>query len=163
MSHFLADGMSDRAFVLKFLPDCISNARGNKLVGLSAFLVVLVDLLANLAIVTESSPNIDGRKLIHVDLSDMSAFTLAVQNCFVFRTCVSRCNFQIRGETVQVQMTSENWSRTQDPETDTTNMCHMITEILLQQQAVMGHLSIEQASSWSLPAAATNGVMEMSC
>ncbi|CAE7870872.1 eag [Symbiodinium necroappetens] len=163
MSHFLADGMSDRAFVLEFLPDCISNARGNKLVGLSAFLVVLVDLLANLAIVTESSPNIDGRKLIHVDLSDMSAFTLAVQNCFVFRTCVSRCNFQIRGETVQVQMTSENWSRTQDPETDTTNMCHMITEILLQQQAVMGHLSIEQASSWSLPAAATNGVMEMSC
>ncbi|CAE7740577.1 eag [Symbiodinium sp. CCMP2456] len=148
MSHFLADGMSDRAFVLEFLPDCISNAKGNKLVGLSAFLLVLVDLLANLAIVVDSSPNMNSRKLVNVDLSDMSAFTLAVQNCFVFRTCVSRCNFQIREETVQVQMTSENWSRTQDPETDTTNMCHMVTEILLQQQAVMGHFSIEQASSW---------------
>jgi len=163
MSHFLADGMSQRAFVLEFLPDCISNATSNKLVGLSAFLHVLVDLLANLAIAIDSSPNLDRRMMIHVDLSDMSAFTLAVQNCFVFRTCVSRCNFQIREETVQVQMTSENWSRTQDPETDTTNVCHMVTEILLQQQAVMGHFSIEQAPSWSLSAAPQNGVMEVKC
>ena len=108
LQHFLADGIANRAIVLEFLPDCISSAKGNKLVGLSVFLHVLVDLLANITVAIDASPMMGGRMLIRADLSDMSAFTMAVQNSFVFRTCVSRCNFHVGEDDVRVQMTSES-------------------------------------------------------
>ncbi|CAE7841271.1 unnamed protein product [Symbiodinium necroappetens] len=126
VQHFLSDGLEERALVLEFLPACVANAKTNSLVGLTILLEVLVDLLSNLWMAVESMPNLKGVQMIPVDLSDMGEFIAAVQNRFVFQTCVSRCKFHFVDERVRVEMTGGNWGRTNDPDTDMTSLAYIV-------------------------------------
>lgn len=72
--------------------------------------------------------------LIPVDLLDMSEFITAVQNRFVFQSCVSRCSFRVSGTRVNVEMTERNWGRTNDPDSDLTSLAYEVKGILANQQ-----------------------------
>eukprot|EP00913_Durusdinium_trenchii_P035467 g33192.t1 len=52
----------------------------------------------------------------------------AVQNRFVFQTCVSRCKYHFSGDRVRVEMTGGNWGRTNDPDTDMTSLAYIVKE-----------------------------------
>lgn len=139
VDHFLCDGLEDRALVLEFLPACVANAKTNSLVGLTILLEVLVDLLSNLW-PTVLATNVDGNKMIAVDLSDMGDFIAAVQNRFVFQTCVSRCKYHFTGDRVRVEMTGGNWGRTNDPDTDMTSLAYIVKDVLMKQQIMEAYI-----------------------
>ena len=67
---------------------------------------------------------------------DMSEFIAAVQNRFVFQSCVSRCSFKFSGTRVLVEMTGKNWGRTNDPDSDLTSLAYEVTGILATNNAV---------------------------
>ena len=138
--HFLADGLEMRAFVLEFLPACVANARSNGLVGLTLLLEVLVELLHNLRPAVNAVPEAAAVMMLPVDLSDMGEFIAAVQNRFVFKTCVSRCAFRFSGTRVLLEMTGGNWGRVNDPDTDLTSIAYDIKDILMKQQHVEKHM-----------------------
>jgi len=140
VQHFLSDGLEERALVLEFLPACVANAKTNSLVGLTILLEVLVDLLSNLWMAVESMPNLKGVQMIPVDLSDMGEFIAAVQNRFVFQTCVSRCKFHFVDERVRVEMTGGNWGRTNDPDTDMTSLAYIVKDVLMKQQVMESYI-----------------------
>lgn len=133
VEHFLMDGIQERAFVLQFLPDCISCARANALLGLTVLLQVLVDLLSNLFPAVENMPVLRRRQIVTVDLSDLSAFAAAVRNRFIFRTCISRCKFHCTQTAILVQMADENWTRAHQQENDFSNLAYGLRDILVQQ------------------------------
>lgn len=133
VEHFLMDGIQERAFVLQFLPDCISSARANALLGLTVLLQVLVDLLSNLFPAVENMPVLRRRQIVTVDLSDLSAFAAAVRNRFIFRTCISRCKFHCTQTAILVQMADENWTRAHQQENDFSNLAYGLRDILVQQ------------------------------
>ncbi|CAE7563736.1 Cnga4, partial [Symbiodinium pilosum] len=137
VEHFLSDGLEERALVLEFLPACVANAKSNSLVGLTILLEVLVDLLSNLWMAVDNMANLKGVKMIAVDLSeDMGEFIAAVQNRFVFQTCVSRCKFHSVDDRVRVEMTGGNWGRTNDPDTDMTSLAYIVKDVLMKQQVM---------------------------
>lgn len=140
VDHFLCDGLEDRALVLEFLPACMANAKTNSLVGLTILLEVLVDLLSNLWPTVLSMPMADTTQMIAVDLSDMSDFIAAVQNRFVFQTCVSRCKYHFAGDRVRVEMTGGNWGRTNDPDTDMTSLAYIVKDVLMKQQIMEAYI-----------------------
>lgn len=140
VDHFLCDGLEDRALVLEFLPACMANAKTNSLVGLTILLEVLVDLLSNLWPTVLSMPMADATQMIAVDLSDMSDFIAAVQNRFVFQTCVSRCKYHFAGDRVRVEMTGGNWGRTNDPDTDMTSLAYIVKDVLMKQQIMEAYI-----------------------
>ena len=133
VDHFLMDGIEDRAFVLQFLPDCISNARANPLLGLTVLLQVLVDLLSNLNPAVGKIASLTDKKIVTVDLSDLSAFAATVRNRFVFCTCISRCMFSFAKAAVLVQMADGNWSRAHQEENDLSNLAYGIRDIMAHQ------------------------------
>ena len=133
--HFLADGIETRAFVLEFLPMCVANARANGLIGLTLLLEVLVELLTNLKQAVETSKETSSVMILPVDLMDMSEFIAAVQNRFVFQSCVSRCSFRFSGTRVRVEMTGKNWGRTNDPDSDLTSLAYEVKGILAYNRA----------------------------
>ena len=130
--HFLADGIETQAFVLEFLPMCFANAKTNGLIGLTLLLEVLVELLTNLK---QAVQGLKEMQMMHaVDLMDMSEFIAAVQNRFVFQTCVSRCSFKFSGSRISVEMTGKNWGRTNDPDSDLTSLAYEVKSILANQK-----------------------------
>ncbi|CAK9078837.1 Potassium/sodium hyperpolarization-activated cyclic nucleotide-gated channel 2 [Durusdinium trenchii] len=140
VDHFLCDGLEDRALVLEFLPACVANAKSNSLVGLTILLEVLVDLLSNLWPTISTMPAFEATQMIAVDLSDMSEFIAAVQNRFVFQTCVSRCKYHFSGDRVRVEMTGGNWGRTNDPDTDMTSLAYIVKDVLMKQQVMEAYI-----------------------
>ena len=136
-NHFLADGIETRAFVLEFLPTCVANAKANGLIGLTLLLEVLVELLTNLQQAVETSKETSSVMILPVDLMDMSEFIAAVQNRFVFQSCVSRCSFRFSGSNtrVRVEMTGKNWGRTNDPDSDLTSLAYEVKGILAYNRA----------------------------
>lgn len=71
----------------------------------------------------------------------MSEFIAAVQNRFVFQTCVSRwpqgpselpkilrCKYHFSENRVRVEMTGGNWGRTNDPDTDMTSLAYIVKD-----------------------------------
>lgn len=85
-------------------------------------------------------PNLKGVQMIPVDLSDMGEFIAAVQNRFVFQTCVSRCKFHFVDERVRVEMTGGNWGRTNDPDTDMTSLAYIVKDVLMKQQVMESYI-----------------------
>eukprot|EP00930_Biecheleria_cincta_P034213 TRINITY_DN23661_c0_g1_i1.p1 TRINITY_DN23661_c0_g1~~TRINITY_DN23661_c0_g1_i1.p1 ORF type:complete len:1192 (-),score=165.37 TRINITY_DN23661_c0_g1_i1:274-3816(-) len=130
MNHFLADGITHRAFLLKFLPLCIGNALVNPLVKLHSFFEVLVELLQMLAVFVDYEPALSDTKLIQVDLADFADFIKIVQNRYVFETCISRCQFRVIGSQTYIDMSHKNWSRCNEPETDMTSLAHSVKDVL---------------------------------
>eukprot|EP00439_Symbiodinium_sp_Y106_P007475 s808_g1.t1 len=126
--HFLADGISDRAFIFEFLPACVNHAQTNPIIGLTLMLEVLVDLLSNLALALPDLAVNPAEKMITVDLSDMSEFVAVVQNRFVFQTCMARSRFNKVGNRLRVEMTGGNWARTSDVDSDMTTLAYGIKD-----------------------------------
>ncbi|OLP95509.1 hypothetical protein AK812_SmicGene22362 [Symbiodinium microadriaticum] len=136
--HFLADGIEEPAWVFEFLPNCVANAQANPVVGLTALLDVLTDLLYNLRSFDKSGKP----SLMLVDLSDMGEFIAAVQNRFVFMTCISRSQLSIEKSRVRVEMSGGNWGRTTDPDTDLTSIAYTLQDLVQKQQFVEERLSL---------------------
>jgi len=134
--HFLADGISDRAFIFEFLPACVNHAQTNPIIGLTLMLEVLVDLLSNLALALPDLAVNPAEKMITVDLSDMSEFVAVVQNRFVFQTCMARSRFNKVGNRLRVEMTGGNWARTSDVDSDMTTLAYGIKDVFMRQQAL---------------------------
>jgi len=144
IDHFLADGLHEQAFLLEFLPDCMAHAHANDAIGLSLLFEVLIDLLGNLRSVV-SRADCTQDLLIRVDLSDMSLFTAAVQNRFVFETCMSRCRLSIEPSTgVSLEMTVGNWSRVHDPESDMSSLAYIVEHLV--QSSDSKHSASKQES-----------------
>lgn len=70
----------------------------------------------------------------------MSEFIAAVQNRFVFQTCVSRCKYHFAGDRVRVEMTGGNWGRTNDPDTDMTSLAYIVKDVLMKQQVMEAYI-----------------------
>ncbi|CAJ1410514.1 unnamed protein product, partial [Effrenium voratum] len=77
VKNFLADGIHSRAFVFEFLPLCFERAMKNAFVTVPRLLEVLVELLR--AVRALAGPSFKGQT-VPVDLSDLAAFILMVQN-----------------------------------------------------------------------------------
>jgi len=132
--HFLADGIDEPAFVCEFLPDCVAKARDNIHIGLPLLLEVLVQLVDDLQRVDVKIFEQKDVKMLSVDLSDMAAFITAVQNRFIFSTCISRSKIKMEESRWYLQMTSANWSRTHEPDSDTTTLAYGVKELLQRQK-----------------------------
>eukprot|EP00931_Biecheleriopsis_adriatica_P036359 TRINITY_DN20949_c0_g1_i1.p1 TRINITY_DN20949_c0_g1~~TRINITY_DN20949_c0_g1_i1.p1 ORF type:complete len:1323 (-),score=258.84 TRINITY_DN20949_c0_g1_i1:57-3953(-) len=146
--HFLADGIEDQAFVFEFLPLCVGNARENKHVSVHVLLEVLVDLIENFrsmdpSALPLSSPRLGKVKMINVDLSDMAEFILAVQNRYIFQTCIARCKVEVHGNRWHLLMTSDNWARTHEADSDLTTLAYGVKELLQRQKYL--HEMVSQA------------------
>ncbi|CAJ1342360.1 unnamed protein product [Effrenium voratum] len=132
--HLLADGIEERAFILEFLPALVSNAHRNRVIGLTLLLEVLVSLLSNLQPALAHMALDSDRKMVRVDLSDMAEFVAAVQNRFVFQTCMVRSRLRFFGDRLQLEMTGGNWARCGEPDNDTTALAHALKEIFERQR-----------------------------
>ncbi|CAE7240792.1 unnamed protein product, partial [Symbiodinium necroappetens] len=74
-------------------------------------------------------------KMISVDLSDFAEFISVVQNRFIFSTCISRSKLSVEdSRRWYLQMTSNNWSRTHEKDTDTTTLAYGVKEMLQRQK-----------------------------
>eukprot|EP00439_Symbiodinium_sp_Y106_P078153 s93_g16.t4 len=134
--HFLADGIESQAFLCEFLPDCVGKAKDNRNVGLHLLLEVMVHLIEHLhqasAKLLQGQPEV---KMISVDLSDFAEFISVVQNRFIFSTCISRSKLSVEdSRRWYLQMTSNNWSRTHEKDTDTTTLAYGVKEMLQRQK-----------------------------
>jgi len=135
VDHFLADGIQHLAIIFTFLPDCIQNSMVNPSVGLTRLLKVLVAMLLHLrALMTDKVVH----KIIYIDLSDFSEFITAVKNTFIFQTCISRCKLDvaagIQRAHLNLEMTSNNWSRINEVDSDLMSVSHKVREILDKQR-----------------------------
>lgn len=135
VEHLLADGIQQRAVIFTFLPDCIQHSMLNASVGLTRLLQVLVDLLKHLKV---AMGNTVLHQIVFIDLSDFSEFITAVQNTFIFQTCISRCKLDVpepnQRPYVTLEMTSNNWGRINEADTDLMSVDHRVREVLEKQQ-----------------------------
>eukprot|EP00930_Biecheleria_cincta_P034636 TRINITY_DN23909_c0_g1_i1.p1 TRINITY_DN23909_c0_g1~~TRINITY_DN23909_c0_g1_i1.p1 ORF type:complete len:1227 (+),score=139.08 TRINITY_DN23909_c0_g1_i1:46-3726(+) len=134
--NFLADGIDENAIVFEFLPDCIANAQRNHHIGLPVLFDVLVDLIMSLESTGGKLPVFPGTSLRVIDLSEMSVFIQAVQNKHIFHTCVSRCRLHIAEGRTYFKMSSANWDRASEVETDATQLAYCMNELLQRQKFV---------------------------
>eukprot|EP00930_Biecheleria_cincta_P035260 TRINITY_DN24259_c0_g1_i1.p1 TRINITY_DN24259_c0_g1~~TRINITY_DN24259_c0_g1_i1.p1 ORF type:complete len:337 (+),score=55.38 TRINITY_DN24259_c0_g1_i1:187-1197(+) len=141
VKHFLADGITEQAFVLEFLPACMANAKANDMIGILVLLEVLVNLICIMRQLAEAAENRSAGMLLRVDLSDMAEFIGAVQNRFVFHSCISRCQFQFSPTRVRVELTSANWARINDLDSDMILLAYDMQEMLQRQQSTEKVLS----------------------
>eukprot|EP00931_Biecheleriopsis_adriatica_P031469 TRINITY_DN18450_c0_g1_i2.p1 TRINITY_DN18450_c0_g1~~TRINITY_DN18450_c0_g1_i2.p1 ORF type:complete len:1235 (+),score=180.44 TRINITY_DN18450_c0_g1_i2:55-3705(+) len=131
MKHFFADGISQRAFVLEFLPRCFSNVKNNSFIQLSSLLEVIRNLVEDLWSTSEgASSKVQYNNVITVDLSDLAEFIAIVRNRFVFQTCISRCKFNFSSShSIFIQMTTSNWSRAEEQESDVAILSQEVGQI----------------------------------
>eukprot|EP00931_Biecheleriopsis_adriatica_P018057 TRINITY_DN12740_c0_g1_i2.p1 TRINITY_DN12740_c0_g1~~TRINITY_DN12740_c0_g1_i2.p1 ORF type:complete len:299 (-),score=35.47 TRINITY_DN12740_c0_g1_i2:82-978(-) len=132
LNHFLADGITERAFVLEFLPLCIANARGNKYVQLSALLEVLGDLVTNLHCAMATAPkHYQDCLAIVVDVSDLAEFISAVRNRFVFQTCMTRSTLRYSKSepSLVLEMTTNNWARIMESGSDLSHLSQEVRHV----------------------------------
>eukprot|EP00931_Biecheleriopsis_adriatica_P083831 TRINITY_DN5752_c0_g1_i3.p1 TRINITY_DN5752_c0_g1~~TRINITY_DN5752_c0_g1_i3.p1 ORF type:complete len:619 (-),score=118.91 TRINITY_DN5752_c0_g1_i3:45-1655(-) len=141
VNHFLADGIDQRTFVLEFLPLCMSHARANATVKLTAMLEVVVELLDNLGPSVDAMNDLKDVKNLHVDLSDMAEFISVVQNRFVFQTSIMRSKVRVEGKRLYLEMTGGNWSRTNDADSDMTTLAHTMKEVLQKMEIMEGMIA----------------------
>jgi len=90
INHFIADGIGESNFVLKFLPAFFANAHDNPHVGLHAALVMLCDVIELLNLRCEATKKPTSRI---VNLQDLAQFTEKVQSHKVFQAVGAYLNF----------------------------------------------------------------------
>eukprot|EP00930_Biecheleria_cincta_P038634 TRINITY_DN2653_c0_g2_i3.p1 TRINITY_DN2653_c0_g2~~TRINITY_DN2653_c0_g2_i3.p1 ORF type:complete len:1208 (-),score=192.20 TRINITY_DN2653_c0_g2_i3:136-3759(-) len=129
VDSLLADGIETAALVFEFLPLCIEKAQANVHVGLHILLDVMVDLIGHMKAITHKLPKY-AEKMMRVDLLDMAMFIEAVQSRFVFQTCISRCLLQFGDGRAYLKMSSYNWGRSREEDSDTTNLAYSMKELL---------------------------------
>lgn len=136
VENLLADGIDKKGIVFEFLPDCIANAQRNPLIGLPTLFDVIVDLIGSLEYTGDTLPVLPGTSMRVIDLSEMSVFIQAVQNKHIFHTCVSRCRLHIADGRTYFKMSSANWDRASEAETDATQLAYCMNELLQRQKFV---------------------------
>ncbi|CAE7277002.1 Hcn3 [Symbiodinium necroappetens] len=106
LQHFLADGIENRAVVFEFLPLCLERAKANAFVTIPALLKVLVELVRAV-----HATYTDSGMILAVDLADLAAFILMVQNSYIFQTCLSRARLRLADNRFSLEVQQENWRR----------------------------------------------------
>ncbi|CAK9028480.1 Potassium/sodium hyperpolarization-activated cyclic nucleotide-gated channel 3 [Durusdinium trenchii] len=144
LQHFLADGVVNQAIVFEFLPLCLERAKSNAFVTIPVLLQVLVELLAAVravapkavaSVVPRSSLNTirdTGSKLqtLSVDLADLAAFILMVQNSYIFQTCLCRAKLRLIGGRLVLEVSQENWRRVREPHTDVIMLANSVRDLV---------------------------------
>lgn len=132
--HFLADGIDEQAHHLLYLPHCFKRAKENPAAGLQALLEILAELVDLLCAKKDVQQNVP------VDLADLASFIAVVRSQVIFRTCIerSRVNYGIRNgkRSMQLEMTSKNWSRSSDIDGEDIAMAYGIRKLLRRQKAL---------------------------
>ncbi|CAK9075394.1 unnamed protein product [Durusdinium trenchii] len=142
LQHFLADGVVNQAIVFEFLPLCLERAKSNAFVTIPVLLQVLVELLAAVravapkavaSVVKEKTlPFFPGSKLqtLSVDLADLAAFILMVQNSYIFQTCLCRAKLRLIGGRLVLEVSQENWRRVREPHTDVIMLANSVRDLV---------------------------------
>ncbi|CAJ1352847.1 unnamed protein product [Effrenium voratum] len=132
-SHFLASGINNTAIVFEFLPLCLERAKGNPQVGVPCLLEILVGLVEAVLAGSERGQK---QNIMTVDLSNLGAFILLVQNRFVFQTCLARSKLRKRNNPHEfhLDLTEDNWSRVNERQTDLVAVSDTVREILHAQR-----------------------------
>jgi len=107
--NFLADGITDEAFVFVFLPLYFANARRNHNVGLHRALVVLLGVIEVLQVETIAVEF--GQKMVSVDFRDLAQFASQVTSSNVFEACPSHLKVVFREKDIQVSVSTPHWHR----------------------------------------------------
>ncbi|CAE7830230.1 Hcn3 [Symbiodinium microadriaticum] len=129
LQHFLADGIENRAVVFEFLPLCLERAKANAFVTIPALLKVLVELVRAVHATYTGSGMI-----LAVDLADLAAFILMVQNSYIFQTCLSRARLRLADNRFSLEVQQENWRRVQEPHTDVIMLANSVRELVQKQR-----------------------------
>ncbi|CAJ1432771.1 unnamed protein product [Effrenium voratum] len=140
VKNFLADGIHSRAFVFEFLPLCFERAMKNAFVTVPRLLEVLVELLR--AVRALAGPSFKGQT-VPVDLSDLAAFILMVQNSYVFQTCLSRSKLKCTDGRFILEVTQDNWRRVSEPHGDMVMLAHSVREMAQSQRREKESLEME--------------------
>jgi len=142
--HFLASGIQSAAIVFEFLPLCLERAKRNRHVSVPCLLEVLVVLVEAVFAVRANEPT--AGVIITVDLSNLAAFILMVQNRFVFQTCLSRSKLIAqhasqkhdqgkRDVWFRLDLTEDNWNRVNERQHDVALLASTVRDILHRQQS----------------------------
>eukprot|EP00930_Biecheleria_cincta_P025541 TRINITY_DN18173_c0_g1_i1.p1 TRINITY_DN18173_c0_g1~~TRINITY_DN18173_c0_g1_i1.p1 ORF type:complete len:1188 (-),score=174.80 TRINITY_DN18173_c0_g1_i1:40-3177(-) len=132
IGHFLKDGIHDGAILFSFLPLCLANALSNPVVGLHAFLVLLIELVDMVSFEKHSQTGQDV-----VDMSDLAGFTLAVKSRSLFSRCLSNATLTRMTGRIYLNMTSKNWLHVdQIEESEDVGVSKMLRLIIRKQRAV---------------------------
>lgn len=106
---FLADGIDESNYVLKFLPAFLANALANPNVGMHAAMVVLVDLLEVMK--TSAFANTNELQSVIVNVQDLASFTAKVSCSSVFSGVTGHMTFNETADEVTVGITSAHLQR----------------------------------------------------
>ncbi|CAE7750406.1 unnamed protein product [Symbiodinium sp. CCMP2456] len=131
--HFVSNGITTNAIVFEFLPLCLEQAKGNPFVTVRTLLEVLVELIQVVQVALRKS-RCRGHRTVHVELSDLAAFILMVQNTYIFQTCLSRSKLRFRDPDFILELTQENWGRVGEPQSDVTAIANSVRELLQLQK-----------------------------
>ncbi|CAJ1379205.1 unnamed protein product [Effrenium voratum] len=128
----LADGIHYHAVLFSYLPACFANAQKNGKVGLSAMLVLLVELVE--ITWTQLGINVLPHQ-VTVNLADLAAFTAAVRSRSVFYSCLENAKIARSGNNTYVlNMTSKNWSRTEETANHDLSVSSALRKIMRSSQ-----------------------------
>ncbi|CAE6961543.1 KCNH5 [Symbiodinium natans] len=147
--HFVANGITTNAIVFEFLPLCLEHARKNPFVTVQTLLEVLVELIQVVQAAVKKSHS-RGHRAVHVELSDLAAFIMMVQNSYIFQSCLLRSKLRFRDPDYILELTQENWGRVGEPQSDVTAMANSLRG-LWQLQKVSNETAA-QARSENPPA-----------
>ncbi|CAJ1350250.1 unnamed protein product [Effrenium voratum] len=134
--HFLADGITSQAVVCEFLPLCLERAKANAFVRVPVLLEVLVDLLQAVRSASQCRLTSDAAaSLVAVDLADLAAFILMVQNSYIFQTCLARAKLRATEKCrFHLDMTQENWRRVSEPQSDVVMLASSVHAMQRRQE-----------------------------
>ncbi|CAE6961526.1 Hcn4 [Symbiodinium natans] len=145
--HFLASGIQNSAIVFEFLPLCLERAKRNPHVSVPCLLEILVVLVKSVFTMRASEQAGEIGEIITVDLSNLAAFILMVQNRFVFQTCLSRSKLIVTQNTAQkngqgvrdawfrLDLTEDNWNRVNERQHDVALLASTVRDILHRQSS----------------------------
>jgi len=109
VSHFLADGIHEKAFLFAFLPLYFANCKKNVSIGLHRALSVLIDLLELLR--AHGCSEGDDSRTVNVSLSDLAAFARDVKAPRLFETVAAFSKFSHTGTEYQITISTKHWGR----------------------------------------------------
>eukprot|EP00930_Biecheleria_cincta_P068060 TRINITY_DN5513_c0_g4_i1.p1 TRINITY_DN5513_c0_g4~~TRINITY_DN5513_c0_g4_i1.p1 ORF type:complete len:1186 (+),score=204.94 TRINITY_DN5513_c0_g4_i1:40-3597(+) len=116
INHLLADGINESTITFLFLPQCIVNAMQNQVVGLGSFMLQMIPLIemARAKLILHDRGSFCD---LRVNLSDLAQFVLMVKSKSAFESFLEHVEWAQRDSGVlHLSMTSQNWSRVDDPD-----------------------------------------------
>jgi len=133
---FLADGLTDKAFIFKFLPDYLANASKNEGVGMYRAIIILLDLLDDLK---EKKVMQQAMSMtVTIDIADLAAIVNEVRTAKAMTKCIEYANIIQQLNTVSVCMTGRSWSAATSTKAERTDdVKSMLQHINTKQDAIV--------------------------